>query len=56
MLTKNINFKDFQYKKNNKKIKKDLKIFLREKTEICKSLSPRKLNEPLSRLCNITFS
>jgi len=44
MLTKNINFKDFQYKKNNKKIKKDLKIFLREKTEICKSLSPNYKN------------
>jgi glucose-6-phosphate isomerase len=44
MLTKNINFKDFQYKKNNKKIKDDLKIFLKEKTEIYKSLSPNYKN------------
>jgi glucose-6-phosphate isomerase len=39
MLTKNINFLNFQYKKNNKKIKKDLKIFIKENTEIYKSLS-----------------
>ncbi len=44
MLTKNINFKGFQYKKNNKNIKKNLKIFLREKTEIYKSLSPNYKN------------
>jgi len=39
MLTKNINFLNFKYKKNNKKIKKDLKIFIKENTEIYKSLS-----------------
>ena len=36
MLTKNINFVNFQYKKNNKKIKKDLKFFIKEKSEIYK--------------------
>ena len=40
MLTKNINFVNFQYKKNNKKIKKDLKFFIKEKSEIYKSLGP----------------
>ena len=30
MLTKNINFKNFKLKKNNKKIKKDLKFFKRK--------------------------
>ena len=39
MLTKNINCLNFQYKKNNKKIKKELKIFIKENTEIYKSLS-----------------
>jgi glucose-6-phosphate isomerase len=38
MLTKNINFTNFQYKKDNKKIKKDLKVFLEEDIEIYKSL------------------
>ena len=30
MLTKNINFKNFQYKKNTNKIRNDLKVFLKE--------------------------
>jgi len=43
MLTKNINFLNFQNNKNNKnnkKIKKDLKFFIKENTEIYKSLGP----------------
>ena len=39
MLTKNINFKNFLSKKNSKKIKNDLNVFLKENTEIYKSLS-----------------
>ena len=39
MLTKNINFKKFKLKKNNKKIKKDLNILLKENNTILKSLS-----------------
>jgi len=39
MLTKNINFKNFKFKKNNNKIKKSLKIILSENNEILKSLS-----------------
>ena len=50
MLTKNINFRDFQYKKPNKKIKNDLKIFLKENNEICKSLSPNYNNSYLKKL------
>ena len=38
MLTKNINFKSFKLKKNNKKIKIDLKLFLKENNMILKSL------------------
>jgi len=38
MLTKNINFKSFKLKKNNKKIKTDLKLFLKENNMILKSL------------------
>ena len=38
MLTKNINFKNFKSKKNNYKIKKDLKFILNENNEILKSL------------------
>ena len=34
MLTKNINFKNFQIKKNNKKIRKRFKTFLKENNEI----------------------
>ena len=40
MLSKNINFKNFNYKFNNKKIKKELKNILSEKNEILKSLTP----------------
>jgi glucose-6-phosphate isomerase len=39
MLTRNINFKNFKFKKNNNKIKKSLKIILSENNEILKSLS-----------------
>ena len=39
MLTKSINFKNFKLKKNNNKIKKDLKIILEENNEVLKSLS-----------------
>ena len=39
MLTKNINFKNFLNKINSKKVKKDLNVFLKENTEIYKSLS-----------------
>ena len=38
MLTKNINFKNFKFIKNNKKIKKDLDIVLKEKNSIINSL------------------
>ena len=38
MLTKNINFKNFRVKKNNNKIKKDLKILLKENNTILQSL------------------
>jgi glucose-6-phosphate isomerase len=39
MLTKNICFKNFKLKKNNKKIKRDFKKLLAENNEILKSLS-----------------
>jgi len=39
MLTKNISFKNFKSKNNNKKIKKDLKHLLRENNEVLKSLN-----------------
>ncbi|WP_415320658.1 hypothetical protein ABXT63_05955 [Candidatus Pelagibacter sp. Uisw_092] len=38
MLTKNINFKNFKFIKNNKKIKKDLNIILQEKNSTIESL------------------
>ena len=38
MLTKNINFKNFQLKKNNQKIKNDLKLLLKENNIVLKSL------------------
>ena len=38
MLTKNINFKNYKLKKDDKKIKSDLKLFLIENNEILKSL------------------
>ena len=40
MFSKNINFKSFNNKFNNKKIKKDLKNLLSEDNEILKSLTP----------------
>jgi len=39
MLTKNINFNNFRLKKNNKKIKRDLDLILKENNEVIKSLS-----------------
>ena len=39
MLTKNINFKNFQLKKSDKKVKIDLKIFLSKNSALLKSLS-----------------
>jgi glucose-6-phosphate isomerase len=39
MLSKNIKFKNFNHKLNNKKIKKDLKSILNENNEILKSLT-----------------
>tara|TARA_B100000780_G_C21121923_1_gene454516 strand:- start:1848 stop:2999 length:1152 start_codon:yes stop_codon:yes gene_type:complete len=39
MFTKNINFKNFNIKKSNKLIKKDLKLLLKENSEIIRSLS-----------------
>jgi len=39
MLTKNINFKNFRLKKDNKKIKKDFEKLLKEKNPILESLS-----------------
>tara|TARA_B100000780_G_C21114325_1_gene450664 strand:+ start:1148 stop:2305 length:1158 start_codon:yes stop_codon:yes gene_type:complete len=39
MLTKNISFKNFKLKKNKKKIKNDLKLFLEEDHEVIKSLN-----------------
>ncbi len=44
MLSKNINFKNFQLKKNNKKIKEDLKKLLKEKSTILNSLSTKYKN------------
>ena len=41
MLTKNINFKNFNKKFNNKKLKKYLKNILSENNEILKSLTPK---------------
>tara|TARA_B100000787_G_scaffold127978_1_gene97005 strand:+ start:1602 stop:2765 length:1164 start_codon:yes stop_codon:yes gene_type:complete len=38
MLTKNINFNNFKLKKNNNKIKKDLKILLKENNAVLQSL------------------
>ena len=40
MLTKNIRFKNFKFNKDDKKIKKDLKILLNTKSEIIRSLTP----------------
>ena len=40
MLSKNIKFKNFNFKFNNKKIKKDLSSLLSEDNEILKSLTP----------------
>ena len=40
MLSKNIHFKNFNFKFNNKKIKKVLKIILNENNETLKSLTP----------------
>ena len=40
MLSKNINFRNFNHKSNNKRIKKDLKNILSENNEILKSLTP----------------
>ena len=39
MITKNINFKNFQIKKNLLKVKKDLKLLLKENNTVLKSLS-----------------
>ncbi len=44
MLTKNISFKNFQLKKESRKIKKDFKFLLKENNEILKSLSPNYKN------------
>ena len=44
MLTKYIDFKNFILKKNNKKIKKDLDILLKENNTVLKSLSPNYKN------------
>jgi glucose-6-phosphate isomerase len=40
MLSKNIHFKNFNFKFNNKKIKKELNIILNENNETLKSLTP----------------
>ena len=40
MITKDINFQNFKLKKKNIKIKKDLKILLKEKNHVLKSLMP----------------
>ena len=40
MLSKNIKFKNFNFKLSNKKIKKDLSNLLSEGNEILKSLTP----------------
>ena len=40
MLTKNINFKGFKSKKNNKNIKNDLQLLLKENNKILNSLGP----------------
>ena len=39
MITKNINFKNFQIKKNLLKVKKNLKLLLKENNTVLKSLS-----------------
>ena len=38
MITKNINFKNFQIKKNFLKVKKDLKLLLKENNTVLKYL------------------
>ena len=50
MLTKNINFKNFKLKKNSKKIGKDLKILLKEKSVLIQSLSPSYKNSYSKKL------
>ena len=45
MLTKNIKFKNFKLKTNEKKIKKYLDIILKENNEVLKSLSPKYKND-----------
>jgi len=44
VITKNIIFKNFNLKLNNDKIKKDIKLVLKEKSIIIKSLSPKYKN------------
>ena len=50
MLTKNINFKNFDIKKNTSKIKKDLNSILNNKNEILKSLGPNYKNSYSKKL------
>ena len=50
MLTKNINFKNYSLKKNNIKIKKDLKILIKEKNTIIESLGPSYKNSYKKKL------
>ena len=52
MLTKNINFKNFQLKKINKKIKNVLFLFLKEKSSIFRSLSPINKNSYNKKITN----
>ena len=50
MLTKNINFKNYSLKKNNIKIKKDLKVLIKEKNTIIESLGPSYKNSYKKKL------
>ena len=44
MLTKNIDFRNFQFSKQNKKIKKNLDLIIKNNNEILKSLSKSYIN------------
>ena len=53
MLTKNIKFKNFNKKKKDNKVKNDLILYLKQDTEIAKSLSSKYKNNYKKGLVNI---
>ena len=52
MLTRNIDFKNFKIKKNNQKVKKELKKILQENNEVIKSLKKTYKNSYNRKLVN----